>query len=708
MAEWEALKIHDVVQDIENNSIVLPVIQRNLVWDEEKMELLFDSLLKGNSFGGIMALEEEKGSQPLFAFRHFSKDGDMLDSDLPPVLDNNTTLIIDGQQRLQAFYMGLKGGVNDKNLYFNLFSQGDYEFEFAGQLNDLPTSRKEDGVEVPFLWYLVQNIYAQLSRVGGDDRRVASEIIQTRNIQSNAQKELIYDNVRQFERAVFGMRALGISKVFIDKTNPDAERRRMVELFRRLNDGGTRLSALDLAASKLKGFDYRLETFLRRDIPGFSDLGFGQDEVIKLIFLLQNNYTKEVTNINKEDADFAIQNAPRILKSLDVLRQLLKDAELYEYYQGGGRSVIPLYFIAYHIFYKPNSVDDLSKIYANHDTNNPDFTNIKRWLYLSLLNGVFSRGKGWVPYITGVRKILNTLSQYQGRLFPTDELLSLYESHPLIFNREISEVHLAHWDMTFGFYLMYNRRNLAGRDIDHIQPKSLLQGKFASEKIHSLSNYQLIYETTNRNEKRAKRLNEWLSAWVKEADIRGYIEKHLIPEDPKYWIIENFDSFLTERSKLIVEKIQNTIPAQSEASTVRTREKAVEKKALQIENMPDGAAKLTPDQRDPEKWLTGLAEKNGYGQEFRQIIETARSIGLHARFQNNWWVAMLTPKSNRRLGLIWVGADRYISFDHSRIAEYLNCPIDEVKKKLNFKERLENQDITRFVENFVSLFSERK
>jgi len=192
MADWKALKIHDVVQDIENNTIVLPVIQRNFVWDEEKMELLFDSLLKGNSFGGIMALEEEKGSQPLFAFRHFSKDGDLLDSDLPPVLDNTTILIIDGQQRLQAFYMGLKGGVNGKNLYFNLFSQSDYEFEFAGQVNDLATSRKEDGVEIALLWYPVQTLYSQLHRVGGNDRRIALEIIQIRKIEDNAQKEFIY------------------------------------------------------------------------------------------------------------------------------------------------------------------------------------------------------------------------------------------------------------------------------------------------------------------------------------------------------------------------------------------------------------------------------------------------------------------------------------------------------------------------------------
>ena len=236
-----------------------------------------------------------------------------------------------------------------------------------------------------------------------------------------------------------GCKSLGISKVSIDQTNPDGERRRMVELFRRLNDGGTRLSAFDLAASALKGFDYRLEGFLRHDIPQFADIGFGQDEVIKLIFLLQDNHTKEVTDIKKEDADFTIQNAPRIVKSLEVLRQLLKDSGLYEYYNGGGRSVIPLYFIAYHIFYKDETLDRLSTVYSNYDANNPDFTNIKRWLYMSLLNGVFSRGKGWIPYITGVRKILNKVSLYKGNLFPAEELLSIYESHPLAFNREISE-----------------------------------------------------------------------------------------------------------------------------------------------------------------------------------------------------------------------------------------------------------------------------
>ena len=77
MASWKAFKVSDVVSDIDEEKYVLPVIQRELVWTEEKMELLFDSLLKGNSFGGIIVIEEDKGSKPLFASRIFTKDGNL-------------------------------------------------------------------------------------------------------------------------------------------------------------------------------------------------------------------------------------------------------------------------------------------------------------------------------------------------------------------------------------------------------------------------------------------------------------------------------------------------------------------------------------------------------------------------------------------------------------------------------------------------------
>jgi hypothetical protein len=566
-----------------------------------------------------MALEEEKGTQPLFAFRSFSKEGEVHDSDLPPILDHNTTLIIDGQQRLQSFYMGLKGGVNGKSLYFNLFSQIDFEFEYAGQVYDLPLTSGDEGDEIAPLWYPVQTLYTQLAKAGGDDFQISKEIITNRNVSEETHKELIHMNVKRFERAIFGFNTLGISKVYINKTNPDGERRRMVELFRRLNDGGTRLSALDLAASILKGFDYRLEVFLRRDIPSYHDIGFGQDEVIKLLFLLQDNPIKEVTDIVKTDADFAIDNSQRILKTLDVLRQVLKDLKLYGYYQDGGRSIIPLYFIAYHIYHKPDKTEALSGLYANYDANNPDFTNIKRWLYLSLLNGVFSRGRGWTPYRTGIRKILHVIQQYRGALFPTDEIFVIYEAHPLIFSRGISINQLPKWDMAFVFYLIYGCRSLTGRDIDHIQPKSLLgQAGVTPDKIHSISNYQLLDVGSNRDAKRAKEFWDWINDWKEEQRL-PYLDTHLIPKDPALWSLEKFDDFLAARAKMIVEKIGQAIPLQSIKSQPTSKPEQLPD--VKLKSGYPGAAWLKKEERDPEAWLSGLADYNGNGQEFRQIVD---------------------------------------------------------------------------------------
>ncbi len=128
MAIWKTFRVADVVTEIDEEVFVLPVIQRSLVWEEEKMELLFDTLLKGDSFGGIMVIEEEKDTKPLFNYRPFTKDGNFIPSREVEKLKRQQFFVIDGQQRLQTFYIGLKGSINGKVLYFDLFS--DYNFEY--------------------------------------------------------------------------------------------------------------------------------------------------------------------------------------------------------------------------------------------------------------------------------------------------------------------------------------------------------------------------------------------------------------------------------------------------------------------------------------------------------------------------------------------------------------------------------------------------
>lgn len=81
MAIWKTYRVADAVTEIDEEKFVLPVIQRSLVWTEDKMELLFDTLLKGDSFGGVMVIEEEKDTKPLFNYRPFTKDGNFIYQD---------------------------------------------------------------------------------------------------------------------------------------------------------------------------------------------------------------------------------------------------------------------------------------------------------------------------------------------------------------------------------------------------------------------------------------------------------------------------------------------------------------------------------------------------------------------------------------------------------------------------------------------------
>ncbi|MBT4576350.1 MAG: DUF262 domain-containing protein, partial [Candidatus Cloacimonetes bacterium] len=461
MAIWKSYRISDILTEIEDEKFVLPVIQRRLVWNEEKMELLFDTLLKGDSFGGIMVIEEEKSSKPLFNYRPFTRDGSSIQSRKIDTITQQQFFVIDGQQRLQSFYIGLKGSINGKVMYFDLFSDFNTEFEFMfknSELN-LPIRSKDSGdrkIE-EHCWYLASSLLKRLKDTNDEDQ-VAEEIIHSKKLSDVLQKTHIRKNVKAFYKNTITAESVGISKVFINKTFDEIDnKQRIVELFRRLNDGGTKLSPFELVASILKGFEWEMESFLDKTLEEYQEIGLSQDNLIKLIFLLQGNHKKEMASIMAEDAEFAIRNKERIRNTLKSLKDFLVYSELYNYYKSGNRSFIPLFFIAYHVFHKDISDKQVEDFFNNFDAGNQDYPQMKSWIYNSLLNGVFrSRGAGWIAYKTGIRKILGEIQQHKNRVFPKNKLFDIYFNHPIIFTQNYVKGKLDNLDRSFLFYLTYD------------------------------------------------------------------------------------------------------------------------------------------------------------------------------------------------------------------------------------------------------------
>ncbi len=562
MAVWKSYRIADIITEISDEKFVLPVIQRPLVWTEDKIELLFDTLLKGDSFGGVMVIEEEKDSKPLFNYRAFTKDGSLIASRQVDKLNQIQNFVIDGQQRLQSFYMGLKGSINGKILYFDLFSDynSEFEFRFENDIHKLPKQSRENiNRSIPeHFWFSAKGLLEKLKNAG-KYKQVVRDILGVHNIIEEEKKEHVEENVLAFYENVINSETVGVSKVVINKYLQEVDnRQRIVELFRRLNDGGTKLSSFDLVASILKGFAWEMEGFLRETLDSYEEIGLTQDNLIKLIFILQDDHKKEMSSIDSKDAEFAIKSRERIKGTLKSLKDFLHCAKIYDYYKDGNRSFIPLFFIAYHIFHKQIDNKGVLNYFEKYDTGNTEFPRIKDWLFHSLINGVFkSKGAGWTPYTTGIKKLLDESKKHKNLAFPNAELFQVYTSYQINFTTSYDSNNLDKLDRSFIYYLMYDQaKTIRVNDVDHIMPKSILERLgYDTDKINSVKNFQLIDYGTNRGDKNGKPFSAWINNPIYVVDKVAFIKLHLIPEDEGLWDEDKFEEFIEKRASIILNKL---------------------------------------------------------------------------------------------------------------------------------------------------------
>lgn len=124
MTTTEQFTIHEVVQMIKEDKLRLPTFQRNYVWEKTDIVKLFSTLFSDNTFGAISAIKTTMGHQ-IFSTRSFIDDlqdkYQLTESNYMPnyTSDDPLYLILDGQQRLQSFYLAFDGDFDEEDLYFN-------------------------------------------------------------------------------------------------------------------------------------------------------------------------------------------------------------------------------------------------------------------------------------------------------------------------------------------------------------------------------------------------------------------------------------------------------------------------------------------------------------------------------------------------------------------------------------------------------------
>lgn len=108
------ISIKTAIDNIDSNKYLITAIQRKFVWSHEKIENLFDSIMRDypiNSFMFWQITDKEiKNTFKFYKFiTHYRQRYHEDNEDIVTKGFEDFSAIIDGQQRLTSIYVGLKG-----------------------------------------------------------------------------------------------------------------------------------------------------------------------------------------------------------------------------------------------------------------------------------------------------------------------------------------------------------------------------------------------------------------------------------------------------------------------------------------------------------------------------------------------------------------------------------------------------------------------
>ena len=105
--------IKALLTDLEQHTYVLPAIQREFVWSSEQICRLFDSMMQGYPFGTMLFWKINQKNSDKFKFFDFVRTYHERDNphcpSLPIQFNKPLVAVLDGQQRMTALNIGLRG-----------------------------------------------------------------------------------------------------------------------------------------------------------------------------------------------------------------------------------------------------------------------------------------------------------------------------------------------------------------------------------------------------------------------------------------------------------------------------------------------------------------------------------------------------------------------------------------------------------------------
>ena len=571
MAYQAPVTIAHTLRQVESHKIVLPAIQREFVWQPDQIYNLFDSLMQGYPFGTFLYWKVEREHNERYQFYdfvlhyherdrpHCPKIGEMPNGDVVAVLD--------GQQRLTALNIGIRGSLARKLPYKRwsssdafptrylhldlLWSPADdddvgmrYRFEFL---------TREQADERDGCWFPLPDILTL-----ADAGPAMTAWLEDRDLHH------ITEPYRVLFRLFEVVRNLQLVSYYEEQSQ---ELEKVLQIFIRTNSGGTVLSYSDLLLSVAVAqwtSDAREE--IHQLVDDINKIGagfdFSKDWVLKAGLMLSDigSVGFKVDNFNRKNMSILESRWPAIKDALILTVELVSSFGFNGATLRADSALLP---IAYYLHAKRASGSFLTG-----KASATDREAIRHWLIASLLKPSGVWGSGLDTLLTALREVIRR----DHDSFPDPGIRETMRSRgkSLAFDDdEIDDL----TEMRFGDKRTFSLLSLVFRHldlrqhfhVDHVFPRS----RFSPAKLRNagftnddaaylrdvadrLPNLQLL-EGHENVQKRATLPAKWLKTLGKKETRHAYQTTHLLDDLPAR--IDDFETFYEARRQRLKDRI---------------------------------------------------------------------------------------------------------------------------------------------------------
>ena len=601
MARYDSKKISEVIDEIADGRMLLPALQRNFVWSENKICNLFESLMHDYPIGTFLFWELKQEKMQDYVFNSFIESFDERRGknnqrgERISVFNKEKFIgILDGQQRITSIYLGVKGSFQTKiagrrktdpnayedrylclNILHNPRTRQDTENVFSFLVNS-DTQRllvAEDGTR--YFWIRVRDIFDRGSTTSVS--RIAREIERT-YFSSGwpiAERDWAEENIENLKALLFTRENINYY------TSVDQDLDSVVDIFVRVNSGGENLQASDLilSVSALHAPNEDMHVMLVDAADDINDM-LGNIQYADNNFMLRAGLMftgAESVSLNASDS-YSILRTKKIYDNWDAISNALKYTIKFLNKSGINAAKIPkniflsvaYYFYRKPDFAKPGSEISMQKKYVKNRIL------IRQYVLRGIFAGIFDSSTGTV--LLAVRKIMDKAINANKDYFPLDDLMSDLGDKKLSITSDVIDKIL---QMTYGdtkieplLRELRADRSVVSVQIDHIWAKTYMESKRKCKSVyscvtdeiykqyrdarHNLANLELLSDGDNESKGDAL-FDIWL---VDTNQDDQFMKQNCIPkkDDGSLYSFEEFLVFLKKREEILRAAIEEALP----------------------------------------------------------------------------------------------------------------------------------------------------